>query len=146
MARIFCSVRYMMWNKVRFRLELKILHPSNNPLIIKDRFALSCIFFLIRKVKTCSIDSLLKHLISCNVGCGPGTMGCLYQGEIKRRFLTWYTVCSLCPPFVKVGPYYACTSHSVFPHPFDPFIIVLDQYCSSTGQCTRHLTQNLNRL
>ena len=32
-------------------------------------------------------------------------MGCLHQGEIKRRSLTWYTAHSLCPPFAKVGPY-----------------------------------------
>ena len=32
-------------------------------------------------------------------------MGCLHQGEIKRRSLTWYTAHSLCTPFMKVGPY-----------------------------------------
>ena len=32
-------------------------------------------------------------------------MGCLHQGEIKRRSLTWYTAQSLCPPFAKVGLY-----------------------------------------
>ena len=32
-------------------------------------------------------------------------MGCLHQGEIKRRSLIWHTARSLCPPFAKVGPY-----------------------------------------
>ena len=32
-------------------------------------------------------------------------MGCLLQGEIKRRSFTRYTTHSLCPPFAKVGPY-----------------------------------------
>ena len=29
------------------------------------------------------------------------SMGCLNQGEIKHRSLTWYTASSLCSPFVK---------------------------------------------
>ena len=32
------------------------------------------------------------------------SMGCLHQVDIKRCFLTWYTVPSLCPPFVE--PYF----------------------------------------
>ena len=45
---------------------------------------------------------------------GSCAMGCLHQGEIKRRSLTWYTARSLCPPFVKVGPYCLSSKFSNF--------------------------------
>ena len=52
-----------------------------------------------------SIFKLHSFLIQCVVRSSLDTMGCLHQGEIKCRSLTWYTARSLCPPFAKVGPY-----------------------------------------
>ena len=49
-------------------------------------------------------DSLSKGSIDL-VLTGRYVMGCLHQGEIKHRSLTWYTAHSLCPPFAKVGLY-----------------------------------------